>query len=103
MVRDRDMVDLAQHLHGWTQNVYRFGCAFIHLSSMHDYGTNDPFTALPQSDRIWIIEHLRNYHGASMETVWTFEQVSNYAPAILEKISTNLEFELARLEGASAM
>jgi hypothetical protein len=30
-VADRNMVDLSSRLHGWTQNVYAFGCGFIHL------------------------------------------------------------------------
>ena len=25
-VTDRDMINLPQHLQGWTQSVYRFGC-----------------------------------------------------------------------------
>jgi hypothetical protein len=29
---DRDMVELSSKLHGWTRNVYAFGCGFIHLS-----------------------------------------------------------------------
>src|SRR5262249_40018997 len=36
-ITDREMVELAQTLQGWTQSVYKFGCAFIHLSSFHDY------------------------------------------------------------------
>jgi hypothetical protein len=33
-VTDKEMVELANELHGWTESVYRFGCAFIHLSSL---------------------------------------------------------------------
>ncbi|MEU6656857.1 hypothetical protein ABZ904_48070 [Streptomyces sp. NPDC046900] len=36
-VTDRDMVEVAERLNGWTRNVYEFGCRFIHLSSAHDY------------------------------------------------------------------
>ena len=49
-VRDREMVDLAQGLHGWTQLVYRFGCSFIHLSDLHDYQARDPFNLLRFED-----------------------------------------------------
>jgi hypothetical protein len=33
-VTDKEMVELAQHLRGWTSSVYKFGCAFIHLSNL---------------------------------------------------------------------
>jgi hypothetical protein len=36
---DREMIVIAHELQGWTQSVYKFGCAFIHLSSLHDYTT----------------------------------------------------------------
>lgn len=35
-ITDREMVELADRLHGWDRSVYRFGCAFIHLSSYPD-------------------------------------------------------------------
>ncbi len=41
-ITDREMVDLANALHGWTKSVYAFGCAFIHLSHLHDYQTRGP-------------------------------------------------------------
>jgi hypothetical protein len=41
-VTDKEMVELANHLQGWTRSVYRFGCAFIHLSNFHDYQDRDP-------------------------------------------------------------
>src|SRR5438094_8355770 len=28
-ITDREMVELAQSLHGWTRSVYKFGCAFL--------------------------------------------------------------------------
>ena len=60
---DREMVDLANRLHGWTESVYRFGCGLIHLSNMHDYRTRDPLRHLPDDERNAVIEHLRSYHG----------------------------------------
>jgi hypothetical protein len=30
-ITDREMVELANTMHGWTSSVYKFGCAFIHL------------------------------------------------------------------------
>jgi hypothetical protein len=45
------MVDLAQILQGWTRSVYKFGCAFIHLSSLHDYNERDPLSQLPAEEK----------------------------------------------------
>jgi hypothetical protein len=44
---DKEMVELAQALQGWTQSVYKFGFAFIHLSGLHDYNDRDPLSQLP--------------------------------------------------------
>jgi len=64
---DREMVDLAQNLHGWTENTYRFGCAFIHLSRFHDYQDRDPIDTLSEKDNEEIREALSYYHGRSRE------------------------------------
>lgn len=45
-VTDREMVNLAQQLQGWTQSVYKFGCAFVHLSDFHNHLTENPFDKL---------------------------------------------------------
>ena len=45
------MADLAQHHQGWTLSVYKFGCTFIHLSSVHDYNDRDPLEQLPDDER----------------------------------------------------
>jgi hypothetical protein len=52
-VTDREMVDLAQHLQGWTQSVYKFGCAFVHLSDFHNHLAENPFQKLSEA-RSWI-------------------------------------------------
>lgn len=101
-VYDRDMVDLAQNLHGWTQLVYRFGCSFIHLSDLHDYHARDPFRGLPLQEREDIAHYLRKYHGGDVSTGSTFNEVAAYAPKVLDKIASNLEHYLDDLERASA-
>jgi hypothetical protein len=60
-VTDREMIDLAQHLHGWAAAVYKFGCAFIHLSKLHDHKNRDGFLAIDTSEREEIIRYLRYY------------------------------------------
>lgn len=97
-VTDREMVDLAQRLMGWTQSVYKFGCAFIHLSSLHDYNYRDPIQRLPNDERQYLLEHVRFYHGGPMSDHPTFADYVPYLPAVLEKVSSNLEYWLRALE-----
>jgi hypothetical protein len=97
-ISDKDMVDIAQTLQGWTQSVYKFGCAFIHLSSLHDYNDRDPLLQLPAEERKDIIEHCRYYHGGPLAGAESFEDLVPYLPRVLEKISGNLECYLGALE-----
>jgi hypothetical protein len=100
-VTDKEMVDLAQSLQGWTRSVYKFGCAFIHLSHFHDYNTNDPLSQLPVGERKDILEHCRNYHGGPTLCEPTFFDFVPYFPRVLEKIVGNLECYLERLESGA--
>jgi len=43
-ITDRDMVDLTSKLHGWTQNVYAFGCGFTTFQSSTIIGTGTLLT-----------------------------------------------------------
>lgn len=97
-VTDREMVELSQTLHGWTQSVYKFGCAFIHLSGLHDYNDRDPLAQLPAKEREDILEHCRRYHGGPHPDTERFCDLVPYLPRVLEKIAGNLEHCLAALE-----
>ena len=96
-VTDREMVDLAQQLHGWTQSVYRFGCAFIHLSSFHDYHHRDPMAAIHADERTAILQHMRHYHGGPANNSPSFQDLVPFLPNVFEKISSNLECYLEML------
>ena len=96
-ITDKEMVDLAQKLKGWTRSVYRFGCAFIHLSSLHDYEHRDPIGLLPENERNDLITHCRYYHGGPIESDPTFGDFVPYLPNILEKITSNLGCYLDKL------
>jgi hypothetical protein len=96
-VTDKEMVDLSQRLQGWTQSVYKFGCAFIHLSSLHDYNDSDPFRLLPLDEKEDIVQHCRHYHGGPISDEPTFLDFVPYFPRILEKIATNLKYYLEEL------
>jgi len=102
-VTDKEMVDLAHELLGWTKSVYKFGCAFIHLSSFHDYAIRDPFAALPADEQRDVIQHCRDYHGGPTSENPTFHDFVPYLPHILEKISDNLECYLGQLENGQMM
>lgn len=97
-VTDREMVELAQMLQGWTQSVYKFGCAFIHLSDLHDYNDRDPLARLPVEERTEILEHCRYYHGGPDHGAERFVDLVPFLPRVLEKIAGNLECYLVALE-----
>ena len=97
-VTDREMVNLSQNLQGWTRSVYKFGCAFIHLSCLHDYNDRDPLGQLPDQEREDILNHCRYYHGGPNESEANFSNLIPYLPKVLEKIADNLEFYLEELE-----
>ncbi|WP_046756609.1 hypothetical protein [Kordia jejudonensis] len=97
-VTDRDMVELSDSLNGWTQNVYKFGCAFIHLSNFHDYQSEDPFQSLEDFDKDSIINQLINYHGANLNKKSTLNDLIRFLPSVMNKISSNYECEIKSLE-----
>ena len=101
-ITDADMVVLSESLHNWTQRVYKFGCAFIHLSNLHDYRRRDPFLDLCEADRTEIIEHVSNYHFIRLSNDFGFNDLVHVFPQIFQKIRRNLECELERLESGAA-
>jgi hypothetical protein len=92
------MVGVAQRLQGWTESVYRFGCAFIHLSQFHDHGSREPLRSLPSEEQATILNYMLNYHGGPQGPQPRFEELVPFFPAVLEKITSNLEHYLADLE-----
>lgn len=98
IVTDRDMVQLADTLHGWTQSVYEFGCAFVHLSNFHDYKENDPLQSLDEHDVHAIKRHLNYYHGYNLNQTLTFQSVIPYLPSVFDKVASNLVCYIERLE-----
>lgn len=97
-VTDREMVDLATRLRGWTASVYKFGCGFIHLSRYHDYNTTDPLSLITDEERLSILDHMRYYHGGPESEHPTFEELASYIPRVFEKIRSNLECYIEQLE-----
>ena len=98
-ITDRNMVNLSDSLHGWTNSVYKLGCAFIHLSPMADYRNENPFEQLPLDEINDIKQHLNNYHGFLLDEDLSMLTVSPYLLRVLDKVSSNLECYIASLEG----
>jgi hypothetical protein len=96
-ITDREMVDLAQTLHGWTQSVYLFGCGFIHLSKLHDHRHRDPMKEISPAEKADIVKRLRYYHGGPVSNDPTFADIVPFLPGVFMKIHDNLECYLRSL------
>ncbi len=102
-ITDRDMVTLANKLEGWAESVYRFGCAFIHLSSFHDYQERDPMDMISNDEKESILKHMRYYHGGPPDPDPTFNDLIPYLPRVFEKIAANLDCYIRDLEGGKTL
>lgn len=100
-VTDREMVEVSNRLEGWTLSVYKFGCAFIHLSRFHGYSDSDPFQYISTTEQEHILRHMRYYHGGPISDRPSFEDLAMYFPSVFEKIAGNLENYLKDLESES--
>lgn len=83
--------------------MYKFGCAFIHLSNLHDYNDRDPLLQLPDDERNDVLEHCRFYHGGPSADAETFEGLVPYLPRVFEKIADNLEYYIEHLENGEVL
>ena len=103
VITDREMVDLANSLHGWTKSVYSFGCAFIHLSNLHDHKVRDPLGQIPEAERSAILQHLRYYYGGPHGDSPAFDDVVPLLPRVFQKIADNLEYYVKQVEGGGTL
>lgn len=101
-VTDREMVDFSNQYFGWTKSVYKFGCAFIHLSQFHDYLAENPFTKMEPAETLTIKQHLNSYHGFNLEDDLSFQTLGRYILPVFEKISGNLECYIEDLESGGS-
>jgi len=99
-ITDREMVDLADSFHGWANSVYKFGCAFIHLSLYlyHEYAFNDSFKNLDFAEISSIKSHLNSYHGYPISQDLTMESIAPFLPMVFNKIADNAEYYINNLE-----
>ncbi len=95
-ITDKDMLNFANHLGGWEQVIYKFGCKLIHLSNFHLYLVNDPFDTITKEDREEIVSYLHKYHHYPKETI-NFDDLKPYLPMVMEKITQNVESYIEEL------
>jgi hypothetical protein len=72
------------------------------LSSFHDYERRDPLLILPKDEKAAILKHMRAYHGGPTVAEPTFEDLLPYLPAVFEKVASNLECYVEKLEAEEA-
>ena len=89
-VTDRTMVDYSNQYWGWTDFVYKFGCAFIHLSQFHEYLTEDPFSKISEEDSTAIKGYLNQYHNFLLENDLNVRTLEPYLIQVFEKVSDNI-------------
>lgn len=97
-ITDREMVEISNQLMGWTRSVYKFGCAFIHLSNFHNYEEIGPLNQVNDIEKMDILCHMRQYHGGPISDNPSLEDIQHYLPKVLEKVSGNLECYIQELE-----
>ena len=97
------MVELGNTLQGWCKSVYKFGCAFIHLSNLHDYNDRDPLDLVSSVDRNEILEHCRFYHGGPNGNNANFADLIPYLPKVFSKVSDNLDYYLEAIENGETL
>jgi hypothetical protein len=97
-ITDREMVDISQQIQGWTQSVYRFGCAFVHLSDFHNHYVQNPFQRLTEVEKQDVLSHMRNYHGGPSHENLDMKEFSIYLPRVFDKIADNLKCYVEKLE-----
>ena len=97
IVTDAMMVEVSEQFEGWARSVYKFGCAFIHLSNFHGYNASNPLETLSIEEKKDVLDHMRNYHQGPESDNPTFQELAHYFPRVFKKIKGNLECYLDHL------
>jgi len=96
-VTDAMMVEVSEEFEGWARSVYKFGCAFIHLSNFHGYNSLNPLETVSVEEKSDILNHMRGYHQGPESDNPTFQELADYFPRVFKKIKGNLECYLQDL------
>ncbi len=97
VVTDAMMVEISEKYRGWSRSVYKFGCAFIHLSNFHGYSASNPLSSISAQEKTDILGHMRHYHHGPDSDTPTFQELAHYFPMVFDKIKGNLECYLENL------
>lgn len=96
---DREMVDFANEIgFGWEYISYKFACAFVHLSILHDWANKDAINIIRYEEKKTIVDYINQYHNANLDTNCTLEDILIYSLKIFEKIKANMEYYLEELD-----
>lgn len=98
IITDRQMVELAEKLQGWTNSVYKFGCGFIHLSNYHDPENYDPFLELPELEQHNVKQFMNHYHNFDVNEELNFNNIKPYLHKVFIKIYDNLKCYVRELQ-----
>lgn len=91
LITDREMVDLATELEGWSEYVYKLGCAFIHLSDLHSGEDADLAARLSEEQVRDIQRYVRHYHGVEISDDVRLAELFAVSSGVFRKISGNLD------------
>ena len=92
---DREMVDFANGIgFGWEYISYKFACAFVHLSILHDWANKDAINIIRYEEKKTIVDYINQYHNANLDTNCILEDILVYSL----KIKANMEYYLKELE-----
>lgn len=101
-VTDRNMVNNLSRSLGWTEHIYDFCCAFIHLSPYHDWASTSDIPNLTQDKRRFIVNEIKSQQndnwGYDTSLVITedfsFDDLIPFSPYIFKKLRDNLLYEI---------
>jgi len=96
-ITDREMVGLANELEGWSEYVYKFGCAFIHLSDLHGSDNKPLADRLSDDEKKAIRYYVQHYHSVDFSNEITLDELLEVSDRIFDKIRSNLECYLDHL------
>jgi hypothetical protein len=98
LITDREMVNQANKMHGWAKSVYKFGCAFIHLSKYHDYMNRDLFQIMTKEERNDVKQHIEHFNQVTLKEDFTLNDIVPFLDKVFDKVSVNLECHLEDLK-----
>lgn len=99
---DRIMVKNISHKLGWTEHIYDFCCAFIHLSPYHDWAYTSDIPNLTREKRHSIVCAIKNQQNDTwgydtalvIDEDFCFDDLIPFIPYIFKKLRQNLLCEI---------